>query len=88
MSVSLAPVWVITRCDTCHKPYTVNARSAPVIGTKRYCRSCWDRAQRLRAQLDWTVYDCPDGTWPDPTSDDPMRRGDGAVVLRKGAKLL
>jgi len=88
MPVSLAPVWVVPRCGTCGKAYTVNARTAPQIGAKLYCRKCWDRGMRLRHLLDMVVYEVPAGTWPDPTSDDPTRRGDGAVPLRKGAKLL
>ena len=88
MPVTLDPIWVRTRCGTCHTAYVVNARSAPVIGAKRYCRKCWDRAMSLRAQLGWTVYDNPPGTWPNPDSEDPFERGEGAVPLRKGAKLL
>ncbi len=90
MSVTLAPVWVKLRCQSgpCKAVYTVNARTAPLWAGKPHCRKCWERANRLRAQLGWTVYECPDGTWPDLTSGDPTRNGAGAVPLRKGAKLL
>lgn len=88
MTLKLDPVWVKTRCGTCHKSYVVNARTAPVIAGKRYCRSCWDRAMRLRAQLDWEVFACPEGTWPNPASEDPFERGDGAVPFVAGMKLL
>ena len=88
MTVRLAPIWVIVRCGTCHRDYVVNARSAPKIGRKTYCRKCWDRAMNLRATLGWTVYDCPEGTWPDLSSDDPTQRGTDAVRMRPGVKLL
>lgn len=88
MPLKLDPVWVVANCGTCGKNYTVNARSAPKIGRKTYCRKCWDRAMNLRGTLGWTVYDCPDDTWPDPTSEDPFARGDNAVPFKQGMKLL
>jgi hypothetical protein len=90
MSVTLAPIWVKLPCRAgpCKAVYTVNARTAPMWNGKPYCRKCWDRANKLNATLGWPVYDCPEGTWPDPTSGDPTRNGADAVPLRKGAKLL
>jgi hypothetical protein len=90
MALKLDPIWVKVNCKAgpCRAEYVVNARTAPVWGGKPYCRRCWERANKLNAQLGWTVYDCPEGTWPDPDSEDPFERGEGAVPFVKGMKLL
>ena len=71
--MTLDPVWVVVRCraGTCTRRFTVNARTAPQFSGKPYCRSCWDRGNRLRAQLGWTTYDTPPGTWPEEY-DEPI----------------
>lgn len=72
------PVWVRVRCHAggvehpCGRLYTVNARTAPQINGRPYCRSCWDFHNEVRAALDWPVYEAPDGTWPE---DDPITIG-------------
>jgi len=82
------PVWVVLRCASCHRTYTVNARTAPQWNKRPHCRDCWDRGIRLRATLGLATYECPEGTWPDPTSDDPARNGAQATVLRRKGRPL
>lgn len=78
MTVRLTPVWVTLRClagqqqgRPCGRRYVADARSAPQFDGRPYCRACWDRAMRLRAQLGWTVYETPAGTWPEEY-DEPV----------------
>jgi len=79
MSLNFDPVWVKARCGTCYNQYVVNARTAPRIGKKLYCRRCWDREMRLRSALGWAVYDTPERTFPNLSSDDPREDGRNAV---------